>query len=766
MLFNIPKRKPDDVNKIIEKVQETAEFKPVLKVRGKSLLSQISAIATTVKQNLGDVHIKIIESNNEWLDYCRKALDADYIAIDTETDGLDTMRVHLAGVCIQSDNQEAVYAPVGHISNITEELLPNQVSIEAITEGLNLIKSKRIVMHNAYYDMVVLHQTANVDLPIYFDTLIASSLLNENEPHGLKYLYDKYVMNGEAGVHKFAELFDGIPITRIPPNICGYYCCHDAEMTLQYFKWVVPFFTKGTSECSQYSLERVADLFWTVDMPMLEVLKGMKIEGILFDFKQAVKLKSKYEKLKHKYLIEFNRSVMEYSEAISQYNLQHPDSTLSMPIDYNSPQQLKILFYDIAKIPIGLYKKEPTGTGKNVVDAILHTKSLEKSPIFTIVQHLSLVKMYDKAIGTFIDKLTLNAKEHSGKIHCDFSLVATDTGRLASRNPNLQQVPSRLGDIRTMFVAGENRVFINCDFSKQEPCILASSCEDKKLVSVFEEGKDIYSAIASMMYPEFSYEECLEHNPDGTTNHDGKNRRSAAKKVVLSIMYSKGVKSLAEDIHVTPQRAQEIYDNVLTSYPDMAQWMKDKVNFAYKYGYVDNFFGRRRRLPSLLKDDFEFIFNVNLDERAQEYYKGQYLNRLKKVWKDSDIKLITADAQAKGITVISNKKQKADDYRRIVNFCIQGGAAVVTKKAMLNIYNNTRLRELGCKLILSIHDESMCSVPVDTAYECAKLIEKCSIDAGNDLAVKLSCDIAITKNWYGQEYTFNDNHELVELKEV
>lgn len=194
--------------------------------------------------------------------------------------------------------------------------------------------------------------------------------------------------------------------------------------------------------------------------------------------------------------------------------------------------------------------------------------------------------------------------------------------------------------------------------------------------------------------------------------------------------------------------------------------MKDKVDFAYKYGYVDNFFGRRRRLPSLLKDDFEFIFNVNLDERAQEYYKEQYLNRLKKVWKDSDIKSIIADAHAKGITIINNKKQKADDYRRIVNFCIQGGAAVVTKKAMLNIYNNARLRELGCRLILSIHDESMCSVPVDTAYECAKLIEKCSIDAGNDLAVKLSCDIAITKNWYGQEYTFNENHELVELKEV
>ena len=164
----------------------------------------------------------------------------------------------------------------------------------------------------------------------------------------------------------------------------------------------------------------------------------------------------------------------------------------------------------------------------------------------------------------------------------------------------MQQCPSKLGDIRTMFTAGKGNVFINCDFSKQEPCLLCSASKDPKMIKVFEDGLDIYSAIAHMIYPEYSYEDCLEHYPDGTTNHEGKQRRSAAKKVTLSLMYSKGIKTLAEDLHCSVEKSQEIYNSVLTAYPVMSQWMKDTIAKAYKNGYVDNFFGRRRRLPSSL----------------------------------------------------------------------------------------------------------------------------------------------------------------------
>ena len=705
-LFNVPKRSESvNVSDILKKINTSTEYRPTIKIKKGDLSSKIQAICIKVKQDLGDLPIKIIDTDEKFLAYCKKAQYADAIALDTESDGLDTMRVHLAGVCIKSSNQESIYAPVGHISNVTELPLNGQVSMEAIKEGLEMIKNNKIIMHNAYYDVILLHQTVGVDLPIYFDTLICAELLNENEPHGLKYLYDKYVMEGKAGVHKFNELFDGIPITRIPPAIASYYCCHDADMTLDLWKWFAPYMDKTTPECQEYNLERVADLFWTVDMPMSQVLIDMKLEGIQFDFEQSARLKVKYTKLKEEALDKFNTSVLAYQSEIDAYNRIHPSAMLPMPICYNSPAQIKILFYDIAKIPKGLYKKEPTGTGKNVVDTILHTDRLKSKPIYEIVQYLSQVKMYDKAIGSFIDKLTETAKEHGGRIHADLSLTNTDTGRLASRNPNLQQVPSRLGDIRTIFTAGENRVFVNCDFSKQEPCILSSTCKDPKLIKVFEDGLDIYSSIASMMYPEYSYEDCLEHYPDGTTNHAGKDRRSAAKKVVLSIMYSKGIKSLAEDIHVSVERAQQIYDNVLTSYPVMAQWMKDTVDFAYEHGYVDNFYGRRRRLPALTKPDYEFSFFCDLDERSQNYYKKVYLKKLKPLWKNEEIQAVIDEAFVNGITITSYKKQKADDYRKVVNFCIQGGAAVVTKKAMLNIANNKRLKELGVKLVMSIHDQ-------------------------------------------------------------
>ena len=98
----------------------------------------------------------------------------------------------------------------------------------------------------------------------------------------------------------------------------------------------------------------------------------------------------------------------------------------------------------------------------------------------------------------------------------------------------MQQCPSKMGDIRNMFTAGENSIFVSCDYSRQEPCMLASSCIDKDLIKTFTDGLDIYSKIASMIYPDYSYEECLEHYPDGSTNKEGKKRRSVAKKVVLS----------------------------------------------------------------------------------------------------------------------------------------------------------------------------------------------------------------------------------------
>ena len=170
-------------------------------------------------------------------------------------------------------------------------------------------------------------------------------------------------------------------------------------------------------------------------MRMIEVLVSMRLEGLKFDFEKAKELKIKYSKLRDEAEQNFNQAVEKYKNDILDYIASHPNTQLEYPINYNSPIQLKILFYEIAKIPKGLYRKQPEGTGKDVINAILNTTTLKNTPIYDVVKHLSDVKMYDKAISSFIDKLSADAKEHDGKIHCSFSLVNTDTGRLAAKNP-------------------------------------------------------------------------------------------------------------------------------------------------------------------------------------------------------------------------------------------------------------------------------------------------------------------------------------------
>ena len=435
-LFKIPKRTETSIDSILTKV--ATEEAPKIKLKGTSLLSKIDMIRQTVEKNLGSEkgNYLLIDNDEQWLNYCAKACNSDYVAYDTECDSLDTMKANLAGICIKATGLPSAYVTVGHISPITEKPLPNQVSMSAISNGLEmLVKSgAKFLMHNSYFDIVLTYQQTGVMLPVYFDTLVCAELLNENEQHGLKYLYAKYCKQSD-NFHKFAELFDGIPINLIPPEIAGIYGQFDAIMTYDLALWQMPYVTHGTPECNRYKLDGVTDLFWNIDMRMIEVLVSMRLEGLKFDFEKAKELKIKYTKLRDEAEQNFNQAVEKYKNDILNYIASHPNTQLEYPINYNSPVQLKILFYEIAKIPKGLYRKQPEGTGKDVINAILNTTALKNTPIYDVVKHLSDVKMYDKAISSFIDKLSADAKEHDGKIHCSFSLVNTDTGRLAAKNP-------------------------------------------------------------------------------------------------------------------------------------------------------------------------------------------------------------------------------------------------------------------------------------------------------------------------------------------
>ena len=436
-LFNIPKRKEEDIHKAISKAREEAEYKPKIKLKGTSLLNKLDVIKQTVEQNLGEYKNSylLITDDNSWIEYCKKAVQDGLVAIDTETTGLEFKdQKNLVGVCIQSPSQKPAYVPVGHISTITESLVKPQVSKEAITAGFKIIadSTAKVLMHNAYYDLVVVYLNTGVWLNCYWDTLIAGVMLDENESHSLKYLYDKYVMNGEAGVHKFAELFDGLPFCYVPYNVGYLYAGHDAEMTLELYKFQKPYLTKGTEECNYSNLERVVNVFKDIEMPLVPILAEMRVRGIDFDFKRAEELKVKYSALKDKAEKAFHKAVEPFKDDILEY--ARNNGKIEYPINFNSPVQIKILVYDILKSGV-IFKKEPTGTGSHVIEEVLSNKKYANTPLFKIMKSLSEVKKYDKLIGTFIDKLTEVAKESNGKIYFNMNQLGAKTGRLSSSNP-------------------------------------------------------------------------------------------------------------------------------------------------------------------------------------------------------------------------------------------------------------------------------------------------------------------------------------------
>lgn len=763
-LFNIPTRKEPTMTDIIKKIKSEQELKPKIKLKSGSLLGKLEAIKQTVEKNLGDVanDYLLIRTDEDFINYCKEASTKEYVALDTETTGLSfNDQKNLVGVCIQADSMKPAYAPVGHISSITGLPLSNQVSKNAIKEGLSLIQNNKLIFHNGYYDLVVLYLSTGIWFKVYADTQLIAFSMNENESHSLKYLYDKYIMNGSAGVHKFAELFDGITAGYISPDVFYYYSAHDAEMTLKLFKFYLPYITKETQECKECDAEGISNILFNIEFPLVEILAKMRVRGVNIDYKIADELYKKYLALKDEALEKFNKAVSVYKDDIMSYNKVHTEKPLDYPLNYNSPDQIRTLFYDIIKTGV-IFQKEPTGTGKHVIDEILVNDKYKNKPIFDIANTLSEVKKYDKLINTFIVKLPQEAKDYNGKIHCTFNSCGARTSRMSSSNPNLQQVPARNKDIRNMFVAGKDRVFIGTDFSQQEMMAMASLADDTKMLDAFHKGRDIYSHVASIAF-NMPYEDCLEFYADGTTNKEGKKRRKSAKAITLGLAYGKGDKAISEDLHVTLDKAKEIREAVLGAFPDLANYLHNVVEYGKKTGYVKDYYGRKRRLPMLLKQDYEFKFPSKFDNTTQEYYKNVFTRRLSEVWKQKDIQKIIDDAKAYGISIIDNRSKIAKESREALNAPIQSTAAELTKINVLNIYKNKWLQEHDVHIELLVHDEVICSCPKKYAYKASQLLEKCAIDAGVGLKAQLRCDVAISESWEGEPLTFDEKHNLIKL---
>lgn len=720
---------------------------------GRDVMSRINEIKALVERNLGqyrDIY-QVIQEEDVLHDFITECIGNGYIAIDTETTGLDPMLDQIAGICSFTPGQKSAYIPLNHKSYITNTLTPNQLGIDFVGKEFKRLfdKKPQVDMFNANFDMRVLRHQAGIESYCTWDGYLASRLLNENEPHkNLKDLHNKYCLNGEGDAFRFDDLFKGIPFTLIPIQTAYLYAAHDPEITYQLCEYQRKYLREDSDR------EDIRQLYWVfknIEMACVPVVANMEDVGVLFDLQYAEELSTKYNKLLVEKEAEVYSYINEYTEQINQYKKKVSNNKLDDPINIGSPTQLAILLYDILQIEPP-DKKKPRGTGEEILTKI--NNSISKS----ILEYRELQKL----ISTYIDKLPNCVNPNDGRIHCKFNQYGADTGRFSSQDPNLQNIPSHNKDIRKMFVASDGYVLMSSDYSQQEPKVMTQMCGDQKMLDAYRHGKDLYAQIASIAF-NTSYENCLEFNPDGTTNKEGKERRTSAKSILLGILYGRGINSVAEQLHTTKQKAQQIQDKIFKGFPAIPKFEQDSKQMALDLGYVTTLWGRKRRLPDLALPEFEFSWkdgiapdddlldfdDIEVSTEVPEDVQQYYIRKLGNSW-GSQKRDIFDKALSEGIKILDNGAKIADADRQVVNARIQGSAADLTKLALIKVGTDKQLKDLGFRVLIPVHDEIIGECPKENARECKQLLSKLMAEAAKDkLQMPISCDVEVTERWYG-----------------
>lgn len=771
-LFDLPNKRSSKTSdsKIIQKANSRKTTVKTIK-SGDSVLGRINEIKAMVNTNLGKYKDDYIVINDKEVlhDYITECIGNSYISIDTETDGLDPLQNILAGICPYTYGQKGAYIPLNHISYITGVKASNQLDMDFVMSEFKRLLEKKpsIDMFNAKFDMRFLRANGLKNIYCTWDGYLASQLMNENEPtHGLKALHKKYVLNGQGDAFSFDDLFKGIPFTMIPYNVGYLYAAHDPVITTELCDYQRPYLTPGTSECEEYNLTDVSWVFHNIEMPCISVVADMEDTGIELDLAYTEKLSQEYNKRLEEKIQRFYDLCSMYDKEIEDYKRKNPNHKLSDPINIGSPTQIAILLYDIMKIkPVD--QKSPRGTGEDIL------LKIDNDITKAILEYRGVSKL----ISTYIDKLPDCVNPKDGRIHCSFNQYGAKTGRFSSSDPNLQNIPSHNKDIRKMFKATDGYVLMSSDYSQQEPKVMTQMCGDPKMIDAYKHGKDLYAEIAALSF-NTTYENCLEFRPDGTTNPEGKNRRSQAKSILLGVLYGRGVPSIAEQLGTSTKKAQAIKDSVFKGFPAIPQFEEDSLRMGEELGYVTTLWGRKRRLPDLQLDEFEFkwkdgvapdddplgfdAMNEPVSDEVPEDIQKKYLRKLSQA-RFGEKRKVFEQANAEGIWIIDNGGKIADAQRQCVNARIQGSAADMSKLAMIKVGTNKRLKELGFRLLIPVHDELIGECPEENMEECKELFAQLMSEAASDkLHIPISCDVEVTRCWYGERV----DGELTKVKET
>ena len=415
-----------------------------------SLEEKLKLIEKEVYKTLGRYKgfVEVIYDIDTLNKYIDKAIEFNCIAVDTETNkSLDPLTCKLVGLCLYVPNMKPVYVPVSHCIPGTDELLKNQVTPSQLSSIFDRLKNTQLIYHNAKFDMRVIKNTVGNYPSVWWDTLIASQVIDENEIAKLKFQFHKHI-DPTINVYDIEKLFT-VPYEWISPEVFALYAATDSYDTCLLQQ-------QQEKVLSSDDMTRVKKLFTDIEMPVVPIVAKMEDDGICVDMKFLKKLHEKYTEEMNNALDTLNNALAPYKETIKKYQLS---KKLSDPVNFESPVQLKLVLYDIMGTT-------PLEEGSTATDKT--TLKLLKTP-FT--KALLDFRHYAKLVQSFTSPLQEKISKKDGKLHSNFFQMGAEdnnvvTGRFSSKNPNLQQMPSKEKCVRMMFMASTEEKNVEVDGNK------------------------------------------------------------------------------------------------------------------------------------------------------------------------------------------------------------------------------------------------------------------------------------------------------------
>ncbi len=605
------------------------------------------------QQTINNKNYYLINSLDEIDKWIEEAEEVGEVAVDTETTSLDPHQADLVGISLCSKIGKACYIPVGHKS-------PKCLKKDAVIKKLKKIledPSIKKIGQNIKFDFIVFYK-CGITLSSMEDTMLMSYVLDAGKNrHNMDTLSEIHLghktisFKDMVGTGKKEINFSEVELDKAKD-----YAAEDADVTFRLYKKFI----------KNLKSEKMINIYEIFEKPLIKILAFMEIEGVEIDSKFLKSLSSKFEKKIQK----LEKEVFKISK--KEFNIA-------------SPKQLGEIIYNDLKIAgLKKTKKGSFATSASVLEDLAF-KGHEFPKLILDWRQVSKLK------NTYSDALPEHLNPNTKRVHTSFLLAATTTGRLASSDPNLQNIPIKSEDgkdIRKAFTAKKGHLLISADYNQIEMRILADLADVKELKKAFKNKEDIHSLTASQIF-----------NIDiKKVNQD---HRRKAKAINFGIIYGISQYGLAKQINVSNYEAEEFLNSYFAKFPEIKVYMDNTIKFCRKSGYVNNIFGRRSHFNGINDKNF----NVrNFQERAA------------------------------------------------INAPIQGSASEVMRLAMIRLDKKlSEEKNSNSKMLLQIHDELIFEIPKKDETVMIKLIEKEMTSVAqsdyHSFSTPLTVDINVGDNW-------------------